>query len=1632
MKNKKKIIFFFILVLLGLFVVSKPFLEFSVGKFVHFYCHKYLDRQLEYKKVHIGGRLIYLEDVCISEENGVKISAKRADISWSFYLFKLFVDVDVKIQDPKLTLIEGTELFKDIGFISKSQGKFFRYNIDIKQGEIELINKKGKETLQFSLDQKNLSNYFQISCFSNDKDKSPIMTVHLNKDTKVVNIQLSDMKAHTLYSLSRFFYDFHQIEKVDGFIDGNITYEIKKSKAYVDLNCKDLKVSLDAEDLMWESKRLNLQISNYHSLNVYDSLLSKLSHPILNKNFRIKTFVEQGKLFSKKDDSFAFCDINCSYSFNPGVGPKIDLSAVYVKDDHKLPINIDGRGYFHSTAANWLDVNCNFEDFGSMVINVKERDNQNCDLFFHLNKVALSTFDVLKPFTNRFFEKGKLFHFEKGVLDSNIHVVIDYQKKCSCFLKEFSVLDSKIVFDDNIELSFDGFEGTCQFDLNNNFYRSFSSHLSFNSANLSFNNNINITDLQAKLSFEKGFVKDCKAFCKLNNINTDIKLLGTIDNLAASSFLEADFCDFAKLFVEPTLIPDNKEKTVAVINLKQEENFDFAVYGNVQINRKNKILEDLVFSFKCDNLFTKEAVKISNGWIRGEDLLLDAWNTVLLNDSKMSLEGIADISASFSNELVDLKLKGRSLKLLSEYANIELGDIGDQNLFTFEKDKSIQCIFDLQSKKTKVDICPFSGTCSLPNFSLFFDLESNGISIDNDILDLSVLKAISENVDFSGKIFVNIADENSAALSIYCDHFSSSVFNLTNFFKHFQINKIPKNIEGLVEGQFSYYKKFLEDSSDWDLKADLKDVNFNIFPGSGLKGAFAKINWNSFGRLEISDVKGEYFLKQEKYDFICPVFEKKQDEIFFDIRLQGEICDVLRTKGKILLKEDFFEVALDNNLSHFFDNNIHDFSLRLGYLGNVKLFDLDISSSHLSIMKQLSFLTKSLNNNFFDSFENSFFEGDIRCIASFKEDSKLNFKVNSDNLSFSDKKYHKLAFEATRVDNLITVDNFDLDEFKGKFSVNLTDANWLVNGFSLKRKDMLFLTLEGNYDREKDRFDADVKNIKFDFNKLKDAFSLSSFFEKLSGQARGDGHFSLEFPNLEKTWRFDSDWYLYFDNLKYLKTEFDNKDFINFHYSTLDGLKINGVDLSFFNPNIDLGSVGFKAGNISYEEVSKRWLFKDSILKCPLDLLTNFVDIPDQLLLDKVVNFDKDWLFNFDLEFLSDLSFVKLCSKQTNIPKNNLFKDICIQYDKKSLTFDCKYLHEDNFYRVYNKLVLSYHQLVGKTVFYEVEKQSETPLTCDWIWKKEDGLKISSIQGDFCGLNVGFFAEGDDNNIKMIGGVKIDFTRAISLFPKQVYSLLNEYAIGAGYELRGALVYNKSGLGFSGTLFGKQFEVASFQLKTLLANISISKNIVSIEDLKISDTSGFLQVDKITIENILDDWKLTVPSLNVREFRPSLLKHKDEKNQSEIKPLVIRNFTLKNFEGTVGDKKSFTGKGSLKFINSFKRDHTVLDIPSDMLSRIVGLDLELLTPVSGHIDYIVSKGKFCLLQLLDSFSEGKRSKFFFVEREPLSYIDFDGSIDVEVKMKQFVLFKFTENLIISIKGDVHQPKMKLNKKRSVF
>lgn len=526
------------------------------------------------------------------------------------------------------------------------------------------------------------------------------------------------------------------------------------------------------------------------------------------------------------------------------------------------------------------------------------------------------------------------------------------------------------------------------------------------------------------------------------------------------------------------------------------------------------------------------------------------------------------------------------------------------------------------------------------------------------------------------------------------------------------------------------------------------------------------------------------------------------------------------------------------------------------------------------------------------------------------------------------------------------------------------------------------------------RVDSDFR---WEFAIPKFYFDLSVFQDpKYGGVLRGGGHVIYD-----KKLEADLDCSL--EGLKFGDYELENEGMIHLAYDSEEGARFRGVNLRGpFDCKIDL---------FAFQKKDSSWSLKGAHFYADVEM---FPFLPTQV-------FDRSKKLNFtaDLFFPSDFSFLSCALREGDLPLRGKYYHIeNLRLDWRDARCFFALDYQGDFFQGYWN---AKDNICGKL---SLGKEA-MPLTIDWSYEKD--LLIHSIEGSFGGIEASFHEESPN---VLLGSAHLDFTSLSERVPQEIKEVFSELKMGKGYELKGRLKIEDEIPSFQGILGGKNIELFGYQMRTILAMIEIEKTRVELRDVKISDSAGSMKIDGIFLEGKeKDPWTVWIPKIAISEFRPSLLL-KVGGTLGPLDPIVVRRLELNDFRGLLEEKKSYRATGKLSFINSYKREDTVFDLPANVLSRIVGLDLELLIPVKGSLTFDLREGYFRLLELSDAFSENRRSQFF-LEMDPPPRMDLDGNLEILIKMKQFVLLKFTESFLISIEGNLKDPDFHL-KKKSLF
>jgi hypothetical protein len=295
-------------------------------------------------------------------------------------------------------------------------------------------------------------------------------------------------------------------------------------------------------------------------------------------------------------------------------------------------------------------------------------------------------------------------------------------------------------------------------------------------------------------------------------------------------------------------------------------------------------------------------------------------------------------------------------------------------------------------------------------------------------------------------------------------------------------------------------------------------------------------------------------------------------------------------------------------------------------------------------------------------------------------------------------------------------------------------------------------------------------------------------------------------------------------------------------------------------------------------------------------------------------------------------------------------------------------------------------------------------------------FQVENIQGKIPGLETNLAKKAA---AMFWGSVKMDFSLLAKYLPEKQCRTLEGLELNSEVEFEGS--WDLEALQFQGALKSKHFDCLGFSFEDLQGALTLSQEECLLENVTLDDPSCHLLIKQALFTHGVE-WRCHIPLILVSDFQPSRLKNVSS-NQEKIKPFIIKKLSLYNIEGAVGDASSFTARGKLNFTNGLKKEFGILEIPLEAIKNL-GLDPGLFTPIYGEVEFEMQDGKFVLIDLVNAYSEGKRSEFYLPE-DVNSYLDLKGNLNFDLRMKQNVLLNITEPFTLTVRGHISKPKYSL-------
>lgn len=1520
------------------------------------------------------------------------MDVERLEIAPSWKNGKFFFTI--ALASPQLDLIKK----EDFSFSERVECSYDFFSISVDKGCFSLVDETKKRSLKgtFSKLLEDSSHYL----LETERSKVLASTFSDGLEQNFL-LEMECLELDEAQFLGEFFFNSHLAHRCLGRSEGSFQVVISDQKdPSFTLYQKIPEFFYEDQGYRFSGKKGELRFS-YPEKGVSTSPLAGFFFS-KGKNSSIFCSFEEGKM--EKEGAGSFQDIQGFFSYDPGIGPKASIEAVHEKGTCLF----ETRGYFHSEKENWVDSKLSISE-EALFCRARESEEGLVSLQFLCENFSNENLSILQDCIAPIYPDVKAIFCVEGTASFDLMAYFSDREVQRVCLKKGELLGTKVLFQsENIELSTESIEleGSYNFQEKSPFH-SLYLQTEITGGKAAYQDYF-FSEIKGDLCIEKGQIAPAKIFCIFEELENHIEIAGHLNEISLTSMISGNT---QKLFHHYNPSKSFSKDLHATISLKRK-NQEVLVFGNAQIAQ-----EEISFGFDVNIPHFKE-VDVQHGWMRAKEVCLENYTPFFQN---IHFAGAADVSMQYQKKRAHFALTGENYVFGAKGVDLHL----DQKTnLSFSYDLSSNSWdFDTFLQKAKLEIRPLN---------MYLEEVKGPLSVRGNRLKALGLKALSGSIKAKGDVFLDF--QKGAKLDLHIKEFKGPY---QAFKKILQDNDLFEGIdlEGTVvsTGKGFYYSTDFFHQPNFGFEMELKEAFFQVNETVSIENLETYFCYDSEKAMpSFATLSADASIDGQIFSLKMPFCHRKTDGSYlFDVRLEDALWDLVRIKGKGVCNEDGqWSLSFEPEKASAFGVSLQTKDILIGKNGEMQKGEISCSFP-LSILSQhIPFFTKAYGLKDWDisQFQTHALQGNIEGKMRWDLDSTEYF-LEAEHLLFGEERFKKGKMYIQKSGEEWLVHECRLDDFSASFS--LKDSARLPKLHFFYR-DEPFGQIE-ILQKTEGLFSANIRTEKIS---IKDLPMQPQGFLGISGQMQASGYASFRMPSKGLPCDFDVDLDIVTDTLTYQnKWDLKNASMIHLSYSLKEGLLVTGLDFSLESALLSRDDLRCKIGSLGYEKGEV--FFHEVAFYVPQDAMTTLLEkgpIPSYFgkYFQEMLHLPRD------IKILTDIR-VKETGKAFSCKMSELvlpfeeclcrFEDVSFSMNESACHFESLIPLENSYYRL--KSAVDFGEKKSGSLRFEELNVTDIPLTI--LWEMQEGrLAFQSMIGAFSGLDVSFHQTEDLRTLS--GSLKVDFSKAKKLFSKRVYESLSSYDIAKGYEFRGKLFLSPEDLDyrFSGIFTGKNFEAMGYSFKTLLSKVDLSPKKFLFSDAKISDSSGIIKIDEIVCDQDDGDQFLRIPKIHVMEFRPSLFKELD-KPLGPVRPFVIKNMEMENFLMNFSDPKACKAEGFFHFTNTFKKAHSIFDLPADIMGRIFGLDLELLIPIKGDVTFLIQDGKVTLTHLANSFSQGDRSQFFLAEKYGnLPFIDLDGDLNIYIKMKQFVLFKFTENFVISITGKLHDPKFGLQRKSSFF
>lgn len=1115
-------------------------------------------------------------------------------------------------------------------------------------------------------------------------------------------------------------------------------------------------------------------------------------------------------------------------------------------------------------------------------------------------------------------------------------------------------------------------------------------------------------------------------------------------------------------------------RLMVLANLKRHQQ-QVELGGTLHIQHTNMTEQMDLIHFGCEfkKIDSVEEGKFApTGWFYAPHLPLEKYlSPFIFRNGILKMSGEAEFKGSFDDQFLSIKYDADDLKIENEdlcievprlHASIPGQLVGSHHMnldtYVYEGTLPIQ-----------------SGSYLEKNTGLLFQDIQGMISFTNGLVRIQPMEASCGGIDFAGELELDYKDPAPGVFDvmIHCPFFSGKINQVQQLLAHLGQSSILYRIplDGDVSGKGNGLQlKFSFIPQDYRLQASIQGMiheGYLSFEGFdvALKGIYMDVDYDhEKERLECSDIQGallvgkprrvEEYLLVGKHIYLYPLNRPNLD---FDIAFLDKGHELLRLVGKTDdVTEEIKSLYLNPTLSHLSSIYPNIWECQLRDWSRIEQLDFQSTFNLAQVLGDLKRFRQTglwgLSHTMIDKISQfSPLEGEGMLGLKYGSDQICHYHLQGSHIrGGNDTRDHFSMIKGSKQEKKWIIDQIQWDDWSAYAELHQTDQKWRIPFLGLKVGEVLLLGMDGDLWQEELFLKAKLKFCQIDLAKLDDFTWAQPFVTKWWPKgvlnAMGDIEWNILSSNAWDGCQFN------------LSAEMKNFALRNYPISILNQFQIKGTS----HESLKLENLHFKLDdqvNIAVKELDYH-LQNEKV---------RFLDAGFQISHDQLQGVGETFHYHFPDILEQSVKEIISSSKQQGELKGSITiesNDINQQRFTLNLT--------DGLYSFKNReydLKQFELQLTGNEIHFSTSTQIERfpfqilgrvnwPSCTNGEWKflSMEGKQslvvkwencfdkkylIRSAIGEFAGCSVFLNNEGRDLQdhqwTELTGKVSIDFNQIRPLLDISLADSLQKLKLGSLYTIQGSFWINPDqgssfldSISFKGKLSSDQAIVKGYQVKKIEGDLQYIPGRLDVQNISVDDPAGNVQVENgvVFLDRLHHQWTFSVPRVTVKNFRPILLRNTEDDSQGnpKFRSLVVKKVELQNVKGNLDNVSTWQGEGMFQFLNSSRKNpiHPLFVIPAEIILRL-GLDPHVLNPVTGTIFFNLQGDRLYLKRFKDVYSDGRGSKFYLVGPDP-SWVDFDGDLSINVRMKQYnLIFKIAELFTVSIKGDIKKPQYTLQK-----